>query len=184
MRRYRRKRLRVAASGLVVNAVVFDRRTSRFAIPDSRRTGSLRFEHDLTDRFTHEFRDAAARARSSLAQCVKLFFPQIDLSFFHMCQFMVVSNTCQAQKPLNEATLPVTAGGRALNSMPGRMDTACPVMHRQQASWRGWPRAMRFLACLIFSLCSQTPDCICSRSRANPISCTFNPNPLDKKEAT
>lgn len=45
---------------LVVNAIVVDRRPSRFAIPYPDGAGRLGFEHDGSNRFTHDFRDATA----------------------------------------------------------------------------------------------------------------------------
>ena len=88
MRRYRRMRLLAAASGLVVNAIVFHGRAKWFAVPDADRTARLWFEHHLADGLAHEFCDAPPGTRGYLAKRSELFLSQVNLSFFHVCQYM------------------------------------------------------------------------------------------------
>src|SRR5439155_2497810 len=71
--RRRRKPPPLAASGLVVNAIVFNGGALGFTVPNGNRSCSLGFEHDLADRITDQLRDAASRARGGLAQRIKLF---------------------------------------------------------------------------------------------------------------
>src|ERR1700736_1755371 len=66
--RCRRKPPPLAASGLVVNAIVFDGRALWFTVPNGNRTNSLRLEHDLADCITDHLGDAASQARGGLAQ--------------------------------------------------------------------------------------------------------------------
>src|SRR5712691_12748428 len=54
-----------AASGLVVDGIVFDGRPPGLAVPDGDGAGSLRPEHDLADRVADELRAAALRNASS-----------------------------------------------------------------------------------------------------------------------
>jgi hypothetical protein len=57
--RCRRKPLPLAASGLVVNAIVFDGHPLRLAVPNGNRACGLRLQHDLSDRFADQRRDTA-----------------------------------------------------------------------------------------------------------------------------
>jgi hypothetical protein len=68
--RCRRKPLPLGASALVVNAIVFDGRTLRLAVPDGNRACGLSLEHNLSDRIADELRDTAPRARRGHAQRV------------------------------------------------------------------------------------------------------------------
>src|SRR5207302_9264721 len=97
MLRWLRIPLRVAASGLVVNAIVIDGCPLRIAVPDGNGACSLRLEHDLADRVAHKLGDASPRPGRSLAQGVEFFLAQISLSFFHKCHFILVSDIRQAQ---------------------------------------------------------------------------------------
>src|SRR6266404_965670 len=83
----RRKPLPLAASALVVNAIMFDGRTLGLAIPDGNRACGLRLEHGLSDRFADQLRDTAPRACRGHAQRVEFFLPQVNLGFYHMCHF-------------------------------------------------------------------------------------------------
>src|SRR5260370_36887890 len=80
--RYQRRPARPVASELVVHAVVLDRCALRFAVPDSDRTGSRGFEHDLANSIADQFRHASACSSRSLAERPKLFFTQIDFCRF------------------------------------------------------------------------------------------------------
>src|SRR5215207_7289394 len=61
----------LAASRLVVNAIVFDRYAPRLAVPDGDRPGGLRLEYDLTDRVSNQVGNTAPRPRCGLAQSIK-----------------------------------------------------------------------------------------------------------------
>ena len=99
MRRYRRMRLLAAASGLVVNAIVFHGRATWFAVPDADRTARLWFEHYLADGLAHEFCDVPPGTRGYLAKRSKLFLSQVNLSFFHGCQSMTDDDVRQNELP-------------------------------------------------------------------------------------
>src|SRR5215467_15390706 len=58
----------LAASALVVNAIVFDGPTLRLAVPDGNWDCGLGLEHDLSDRIADELCDTAPRARRGHAQ--------------------------------------------------------------------------------------------------------------------
>ena len=66
MPRYRRTPLPLAASGLIVDAIVIDGRTLSLAVPDSNRTCSPWFVYDVADRIADEHCDAARRPQGGL----------------------------------------------------------------------------------------------------------------------
>jgi len=75
--------LPLAASALVVNAIVFNGRTLWVAIPDGNMARGLRLEHGVSDRFSDQLRDTATRARRGRAQRVEFFLPEVNLR--HIC---------------------------------------------------------------------------------------------------
>ena len=70
-----------------MDAIVVEGRTLWRAVPDSNRTCSPWFEHDLADCVADQLCDAAPRPRGGLAQGIKLFLAEVDLGLFHICQF-------------------------------------------------------------------------------------------------
>src|SRR5262249_35171017 len=92
--RCRRKPVPLAASALVVNAIVFDRRTLRLAVPDGNRACGLRLEHDLSDRFADQLRDTAPRPGRGHAQRVEFFLSEVNLGVYHMCVTLRDSSEC------------------------------------------------------------------------------------------
>jgi hypothetical protein len=63
MHRYRRRPALLAASSLVINAVVIDRGVFWLTVPDRNRTVGRSRQHDLADRFANQRRDATPRRR-------------------------------------------------------------------------------------------------------------------------
>ena len=80
-----------------MNSIVFHGRAKWFAVPDADRTARLWFEHHLADGLAHEFCDAPPGTRGYLAKRSKLFFSQVNLSFFHVCQYMTDDDVRQIQ---------------------------------------------------------------------------------------
>src|SRR5436190_22157828 len=66
--RCQRTPLPLAASGLIVDAIVIDGRTLWLAVPDTNRACGPRLKHNLADSFADQLRDAAPRPRGGLAQ--------------------------------------------------------------------------------------------------------------------
>jgi hypothetical protein len=78
----------LAVSALVVNAIVFNGRTLRLAVPDGNRACGLRLEHVLSDRPPDQLCDTSARARRGHAQRVKFFLPKVNLGLYpYVCHF-------------------------------------------------------------------------------------------------
>src|SRR5262249_31494377 len=80
---------------LVVGAIVVERISLWLAIPDCNWTFGRRHQHDFAHRLPDKCCNAAPRPCSHLAQCVELFFPQINLGLLHMCQFNEITDMCQ-----------------------------------------------------------------------------------------
>src|SRR5205807_10516860 len=89
MPHYRRKLPLLAASRLVVNAIVLDRRTPWLTVPDSNRPCGRRLEHNLADCVANQVGDAAPRPRGGLAQRIELFLAEVNLGLFHVCHFSI-----------------------------------------------------------------------------------------------
>ena len=70
-----------AHKGIVVNAVVIAGRTLGLAVPERHGTYRIGLENDLSDCVADDLGDAAARARSGLAQGVEFFLAKINLRF-------------------------------------------------------------------------------------------------------
>src|SRR5271167_2032344 len=96
--RYRRKPPLLGASGLVVNAIVFDGHPLWFTVPDGNRSYGLRLEHDRADCITDQRGDAAPRPRGGLAQRVKLFLAEVNLGLFHICHFNPATDIRQVHR--------------------------------------------------------------------------------------
>jgi hypothetical protein len=94
-RRCRRRPARPAASGFVIDSIVFDRRALRLSIPDGNGAGDLRLQHDHADGVADELRDAAPGSGSGLAQGIEFLLAEIHLGFDHICQFRSVVDTRQ-----------------------------------------------------------------------------------------
>jgi hypothetical protein len=78
----------LAASGLIVDAIVIDGRTLSLAVPDSNRTCSPWFEYDVADRIADQHCDAARRPQGGLAQSAKLFLSKVNLGRFTAARFL------------------------------------------------------------------------------------------------
>src|SRR3984893_6165361 len=94
--RCRQKPPPLAASDLVVDAIVVGGGALGFAVPDGNRSGSLGLEHDLADCITDQLRDAAPGARGGPAQGIKLFLAEVNLGFSHVCHFDTAIDVRQA----------------------------------------------------------------------------------------
>ena len=66
-----------------MNAIVFDGRKLRLAVPDGNWACGLGLEHNLSDRIADELRDTAPRARRDHAQRVEFFLAEVNLGL--MC---------------------------------------------------------------------------------------------------
>src|SRR5436305_1092140 len=78
--RCQRKRTRLGASGLVMDAVVLNGCSPWFPVPQCNRTCGAWLEHDLANRVSDQLSDASPRPSSGLAQGVELFLAKINLS--------------------------------------------------------------------------------------------------------
>src|SRR5690349_18826631 len=76
MPRCRRRPPPLAASGLVVNAVVLDRGALGLAVPYRNRPDGPRLEPDLADGVADQVGHAASRPRCCLSQGLELLFAQ------------------------------------------------------------------------------------------------------------
>lgn len=63
----------------------------RCGSPSQMATRGVRLEYDFADCVADQLSDAASRPRGGLAQRIKLFLAEINLSLFHVCQLKCVN---------------------------------------------------------------------------------------------
>src|SRR5258708_30629860 len=116
--RYQRKPVRLAASGFVINAIMFNGTALWFAIPDRDGPVYAWLEHHLADSIANQFCDATPRPSRGFAQRFQLFLTEVDLRFFHVCHFIYSDDTRQPDRPIRNVRRKYAAPTKLLPNWP------------------------------------------------------------------